>query len=258
MFKTAINLRLIVVSTFLVLTAAVSSYAQPMAKGERLLVTVVDIKPEMVNEYETFVKTETIPALKKAGVTRRDAWVTSVFGQSYRYIYVQPIVNYSEFDGPSPFQKALGNGYDAWLAKSRTFQTSLKRYVVDTRPDLSYIKENVTPFGTVAVVSHATAAAGRTAEVESWVKSDLLPAMRRSDVPGYRVSKVSLGGNANEYITLVLHANMAELEKGPPVYRVMSKDDGDKLYAKLAAGALTNVERYVVKLSGDLSIREQK
>jgi hypothetical protein len=131
---------------------------------------------------------------------------------------------------------------------------SVKRMLVNTRPDLSYDGEG-TPTPGVAVVTHATAAQGRAAELEAWVKADLLPVMRKAKVPAYLVSQMSLGGNANEYITLVMHANMAELEKGPPVYRVMSKDAGDKLYAKLPAGALVNVERYVVRFSPELSFR---
>jgi len=255
MFNLKNGVRLFLASSFLLVATALPSYSQTAPKSERLLITVVNIKPELVTEYEAFVKGETIPAMQKAGVKWRDAWVNGVFGPSYQYVYVQPIENFSEFDSAAPMERALGKeAYAAWLAKSRKFQTGLKRYVVNTRPDLSYVTGPIA-FGTVAVVSHATAAPGRTAEVETWVKNDLLPAMRQSKVPGYHVSQVSLGGNANEYVTLVLHTNMAELEKGPPVYRIMSKEAGDALYAKLAVGALTNVERYVARLSADLSFR---
>jgi hypothetical protein len=232
-----------------------AAYSQQAPRSERLMVTIVNVKPELADEYETFVKNETNPALQKAGVKWRDAWKTAMFGTAFEYVYVEPIENYSAFDGPGPIEKALGkDGNAAWSAKSRKFITGVRRMVIQTRPDLSYNPGMPAPGG-VAVITHATAAQGRNAELESWVINDLLPVMRQAKVPAYLVSQVQLGGNANEYITLVMHANMAELEKGPPAYRVLSKEAGDKMYAKLPSGALTNVERYVVRYSTELSFR---
>jgi hypothetical protein len=227
--------------------------AQTERKSERLMVTIVNVKPEMVDEYENFVKNETNPALQKAGIKWRDAWKTAMFGNSFEYVYVEAIDNYAMFDGPGPIERALGKeGNAAWSAKSRSMINSVKRMQINTRPDLSYDGEGPRTPG-VAVVTHATVAQGRNADLEAWVKADLLPVMRQAKVPAYLVSQMGLGGNANEYITLVMHANMAELEKGPPVYRVMSKEAGDKLYAKLPAGVIVNVERYVVRYSPELS-----
>lgn len=235
--------------------AATTSYAQQAAKSERLMVTIVNVKPELVDEYEAFVKSETNPALQRAGVKWRRVWKTAVIGTAFEYIYAQPLESYSEFDGPGPIERALGKeGAAAWNAKSRRFLTSVRRMIINTRPDLSY-DPGRTGDPAVAVVTHAIAAQGRNAELEKWVTSDLLPAMRQAKVPAYTVSQVHLGGNANEYITLVHHNDMAELEKGPPVYRVMSKEAGDKLYAKLSPGALVEVRRYVVRYAADLSFK---
>jgi hypothetical protein len=252
------NARLVVAFTMIITAAAfaaATATAQQATKSERLMLTIVNVKPELVDEYEAFVKNETNPALQRAGVKWRRTWKTAVFGNSFEYIYAQPIENYSEFDGPGPLERALGKeGAAAWNAKSRRFLTSVRRMVINTRPDLSY-DPGRTGDPAVAVVTHATAAQGRNAELEKWVTADLLPAMRQAKVPAYTVSQVLLGGNANEYITLVHHNDMAELEKGPPVYRVMSKEAGDKLYAKLAPGALTDVRRYVVRFAPELSFK---
>ncbi len=230
-------------------------FAQTARQSERLMVTIVNVKPDKVDEYENFVKNQTNPALQKAGTKWRDAWKTAMFGNSFEYVYVEPIDNFAMFDGPGPIERALGKEANAaWSAKSRSMITSVKRMQINTRPDLSYDGEGTRAPG-VAVVTHATVAQGRNAELEAWVKADLLPVMRQAKVPAYLVSQMGLGGNANEYITLVMHANMAELEKGPPAYRVMSKEAGDKMYAKLPAGVLVNVERYVVRFSPELSFR---
>ncbi len=230
-------------------------FAQTVRKSERLMVTVVNVKPDKVDDYEKFVKDETNPALQKAGIKWRDAWKTAMFGNSFEYVYVEPIESFAGFDGPSPIERALGKeGNAAWSARSRSMINSVRRMQINTRPDLSYDGEGPRTPG-VAVVTHATVAQGRNADLEAWVKADLLPVMRQAKVPAYLVSQMALGGNANEYITLVMHANMAELEKGPPVYRVMSKEAGDKIYAKLPAGVIVNVERYVVRYSPELSFR---
>ncbi len=229
--------------------------AQTARQSERLMVTIVNVKPDKVDEYETLVKNETNPALQKAGIKWREAWKTAMFGNSFDYVYVEPIDNMAAFDGPGPIERALGKeGNAAWSARSRSMINGVKRMQINTRPDLSFDGDGSRAPG-VAVVTHATAAQGKNAELEAWVKADLLPAMRQAKVPAYLVSQMGLGGNANEYITLVMHANMAELEKGPPVYRVMTKEAGDKLYAKLPAGVLVNVERYVVRFSPELSFR---
>ena len=229
--------------------------AQTARQSERLMVTIVNVKPDKVDEYERFVKNDTNPALQKAGIKWRDVWKTAMFGNSFEYVYVEPIDNFAMFDGPGPIERALGKeGNAAWSVRSRSMINSVKRMQINTRPDLSYDGEGTRTPG-VAVVTHATAAQGRNAELEAWVKAEMVPVMRQAKVPAYLVSQMGLGGNANEYITLVMHANMAELEKGPPVYRVMTKDAGDKIYAKLPAGVLVNVERYVVRFSPELSFR---
>ncbi|MDQ3220521.1 MAG: hypothetical protein M3Q26_07215 [Acidobacteriota bacterium] len=244
----------------LVLTGAVgvqSAFAQQARKSERYMITVVTVKPEMVEEYENFVKTETNPALMKGGVKWRDAWKTAMFGNSFEYIYVQSAENMADFDGAGPIEKALGKeGNNAWNAKSRKFLTSVRRMAIMTRPDLSYDGPNPGAWApAVAVVTHTTVAPNRNAELEAFIKNDFLPVMKQAKVPGFLVSQVALGGNPNEYVSLVLHANMAELEKGPPVYRVMSKEAGDKLLQKVPAGVIIKQERYVSRYSPELSFR---
>src|SRR2546426_5171510 len=56
----------------------------------RAAVTIVQIKPELVNEWQDFQKNETIPTLRKAGVTERTA-LTTVFGESFEYIFLTPV-----------------------------------------------------------------------------------------------------------------------------------------------------------------------
>ena len=107
----------------------------------------------------------------------------------------------------------------------------------------------------MAVLSLVRVAPGRGDEYESYIKNDLLPVVKQSDVPGYWVNETGLGGNANEYVVLVLHENYAELEKGPPSVRVLGADGAKKLSQKLAPGVVTNIERRVIRYVPELSYR---
>src|SRR5256885_9189697 len=66
---------------------------QPAPKREMLQVTVVKIKPDLVDQWLEFQKNETIPMLRKAGVKSRDAWTTATFGDGFTYGFVTPIEN---------------------------------------------------------------------------------------------------------------------------------------------------------------------
>ena len=76
--------------------------AQPAAKREMIQLTVVKIRPEMLDQWLEFQKNETIPMLKKSGVPAREAWQTATFGEGFTYAFVTPIVNFADYDGDSP------------------------------------------------------------------------------------------------------------------------------------------------------------
>src|SRR3712207_3769934 len=86
---------------------------------QRLGVTVVQVKPEMVRDFENLIKNEYNPALAKAGVKWNDVWRTAQFGDAFEFTFVSPIDNFAQFDGPGPLEKALGKeGAGAWYAKA--------------------------------------------------------------------------------------------------------------------------------------------
>jgi hypothetical protein len=130
----------------------------------------------------------------------------------------------------------------------------VRSFVMAFDPELSHQTKMAGP-PKMAVVTFVNVAPGRGAEYESYIKNELLPVVKRSDAPGFWVQRVGLGGDANQYITLVLHNNFAELEKGPPTVRVLGQDGAAKLAQKLPAGVVTRVERRVMRLVPELTYR---
>lgn len=222
---------------------------------QRLAVTVIQVKPEMVADFDNLIKNEYNPALAKAGAKWSDVWRTAHFGDAFEYTFVAPVDSYAQFDGPSPLEKALGReGAGAWYAKASRMVNGVRSFVMAFDPELSHETKMTGP-PKLAVVSFVSVAPGRGAEFESYVKNELLPVVKRSDAPGYWFQHVGLGGDANQYITLVLHNSFAELEKGPPPVRVLGQDGAAKLAQKMPAGVVTRVERRVMRLVPELSYR---
>jgi hypothetical protein len=224
--------------------------AEP-AKPEMLQITVLGIKPELVTEWLAFQKSETIPMLKKAGVPRRDAWQTAVFGDGSMYAFVTPIANFNQYDGDAPAVRALGaDGAQAYAEKNRRFITSTRVYAEQMRPDLANDMKMTGP-PKLALLSDVQVAQGKTAAFEALVKSDVLPVMRKAGLP-YVVSQTVLGGDVSSFTTLIFYDSFADIGKGHPFRRILGADGERQLSAK-AAGIVTHVERSIIRYVPDLS-----
>jgi len=225
--------------------------AKPAPKREMIQVTVVKVKPDLLNEWLEFQKNETIPMLKKAGAIRRDAWQTGIFGESGMYAFVVPIENFNQYDGDNPPLRALGaDGARAYAERNRRFIVSSHTYANQTRPDLGYeIKMSGPP--KLALLSNVRIALGKGSDYEALVKSDVLPVMRKARL-GYAVSQTVLGGDINEFTTLIFYDTFADIGKGHPFDRILGADGSRQLTAK-AVGIVTHVERSIVRYVPELS-----
>ena len=225
--------------------------AKPAPKREMIQVTVVKVKPDLLNEWLEFQKNETIPMLKKAGATRRDAWQTGIFGEAGMYAFVVPIENFNQYDGDNPPLRALGaDGARAYAERNRRFIVSSHTYADQTRPDLGYeIKMSGPP--KLALLSNVRIALGKGSDYEALVKSDVIPVMRKARL-GYAVSQTVLGGDINEFTTLIFYDSFADIGKGHPFDRILGADGSRQLTAK-AVGIVTHVERSIVRYVPELS-----
>jgi hypothetical protein len=222
------------------------------AKRESLQITVVKVKPEMLDQWLEFQKNETIPMLKKAGIKSRQAWQTAVFGEGFMYGFVAPIEDFAQYDGDPPPVRALGaDGARAYGEKNRRFLDSTRTFFAQTRPDLSTDMKTMTGPPKIAVISDIQIAVGKALEYEAFVKADVLPVMRKAKV-GYVVSQTMLGGDVNEYTSLVFYDSFADLGKGSPFQRVLGPE-GERQIAVKGAPFVRKIERNVLRYVPDLS-----
>src|SRR5688572_17619611 len=107
---------------------------------EFLSITVVSVKPDMIIEFQNFMKNTTNPALKKGGLKWREVWQsTGAAGDAFEYVLVSPVAKLADFDGPGALEKGLGpQGMSAWQTKAGSLVNSVRRFIIRTRPDLSF------------------------------------------------------------------------------------------------------------------------
>jgi hypothetical protein len=227
---------------------------QPAPTSEFLSLTVVSVKPEMMTEFQNFMKNTTNPALKKGGLKWREVWQsTGAAGDAFEYVLVTPVGKFAEFDGPSALEKGLGaQGVPAWQAKAGSLVNSVRRYIIRTRPDLSFSAQRPGP-PKLAVLHFVEIAPNRNNDYENYLKNDFVPVLKQAGVT-YLVSQTIFGGNANEYITLTLRDNFADLDKGPVLVQALGEEGAQKVMQKLPAGTVVHLERSLTRLVPELSI----
>ncbi len=226
---------------------------QAAPNAEFLSITVVSVKPEMMMEFQNFMKNTTNPALKKGGLKWREVWQnTGAAGDAFEYVIVAPVAKLAEFDGPGALEKGLGEqGLAAWQTKAGSLVNSVRRFIIRTRPDLSFSKGPGTP--KLAVLHFLQIAPNRNNDYENYLKNDFVPVMKQAGVT-YLVSQTIFGGNANEYITLTMRDNFAELDKGPVHVQALGQEGAQKLMQKMPAGVVMSVERSIARFVPELSI----
>lgn len=225
-------------------------------KSEWMSVAVVRVKPDMVAEWQDLQKKIVNPGLKKAGVKERGVFATAVFGEAFEYVILTPITNMSQYDEPmAPLRKALGED------DFRDYQTKVRRCIVSTRttgimtrPDLSYLGRTASMSGPpkLVVVNSISVLPGRAAAFESFIKSEVLPVMKKADVIGYFVNQTVFGGDVNEYTTVVFQDSFADIGKGSPFLRVLGPEGAARLSARTAA-LISRQERMIARYNSELS-----
>src|SRR5207247_7759895 len=103
--------------------------ATDLSKMPLVGVTIVQLKPELVAEWQEFQKNEVVPTLQKGGVKQRTG-LTTVIGPSFEYVFLTPLASFADRDGQSPIVKALGeDGARTDAQKNRRFIASQRTAV---------------------------------------------------------------------------------------------------------------------------------
>jgi hypothetical protein len=233
---------------------ALSAQQPAAAPPQFVLLNIVDVRPDAMAEYVALQKSETMPALQKAGVEWRDAWRAATFGDAFTVAYISPIKSFAQFDEPPPTRRALGEeGYRTYIAKMRKLVNGTRMYALRGRPDLGY-RSDATAMPKLGILASVEVNPGQQQEWENFVKNDWGPALKKGGAPSYSVNQVVFGGSIGEYYTFTPIPSFAELDKGHPIQRTMGEEAMNRLIAKVGP-SIHRVERFVIRYDEELSFR---
>ncbi len=220
---------------------------QAPAQRQFISIQILHIKPGMGAEWREFRKNVTLPMLQKAGTKEQRLWSSAIFGEGNTYLIITPIESLAAYDNPSPAVRALGQeGAAAYQAKAARFIESSHTIAIETRPDLSIQPGDQPKF---MALTENIIENGYNTEYENFVKTKVLPMMKKAGYKGYRVSRVIYGGNLNLYRSAALFDSWEELGK----YReALSKEIAATKFSSKGVGIVSRenaVFRFVPELS---------
>ena len=121
-------------------------YGPPPERPRLAVLTIIDVAPGHARDFEAFLKTEAVPALKKDGT----AWMSVMqvlFGDdANRYFVWTPTANYADLSKGNPLERGFGaDGARVLADKTRGMIARFERRVVRYSNDLSYINTPAAP-----------------------------------------------------------------------------------------------------------------
>ncbi len=239
----------VVVCCWLLSVPLCLAQAPTAVPNARSSVVIVQIKPELLDEWIELQKNEVIPALKKGGVVTRTVWRT-VWGNSYEFAIATPFEKFAQRDSETPTVIALGQEAAARLgAKIRRCLVNSQSYVSYRIDDLSYIPPGESP--PIAIAARVRIAPDKIPEWEGFIKSNVLPVYKKANAR-YVVSRRNFGANVNDRTLTTYAATFAELEAGSLLTHLLSPDALAKLTSK-GASLSSPIETIVRQRQADLS-----
>ena len=217
------------------------------------VVTLVQVKPDMLNEWLDLQKNEVMPALKKAGIASRLMLATTA-GDNYEYLDVRPAGKFAALDGPGPLNRALGaEAAGRLIAKLRKCLDGQRSYLINTVNELTIPPDTN---ALVLVTARVRVAPGKNEEFENLFKTDFLPIFKKAKaegkIAGYSFNRRSLGANTQDRTLTTWYNKFADMDGGGILGRMVGQQEAGRLLAK-GNTMSTLVEQVVRRRVADLS-----
>jgi hypothetical protein len=216
-------------------------------------VNIVTVKRESVAEWREFQKTQTIPMQQKGGVKQRDTYQSGApFGDGNTFAIVTPIDKFEDYDKPPLVARVLsGDALQAYQKKNASLTESNRMFAIQDRVELSIAPASTAKIAGI-ILTDVTVTIGHEQQYEAYLRNDLLPVLKKGNVPGYLVSRTVFGGNASEYHTAQLFESYSDIDKGPVTRRVLGAAGTQALNAKMLAH-VSSINRTILRYVPDLS-----
>jgi hypothetical protein len=218
----------------------------------RLLVTETRIKPDKIADWLALQRGEVVPALKKAGVKQYTVFQTLI-GDTNDFVVVRPLPSFTEFDGASPLERALGaDKAAALIAKLRACEDSVHRSIENRHDDL-YLDPGKAQ---ALFVSRYRAMPGKARDYMSFVHTEMYPVMVKAKAngtfSGIEVTTSVQGGEPGIITLNMYYPDFAPLDGPPPIAKTLGPQGTAEFLTK-GAGLITQLEQRILKRVPELS-----
>lgn len=227
----------------------------------RLRVQVTHVKPDMVQQWQNVIRTDAIPAQKKAGMAFRHTWADGgPFGEGATFITVQPVTNFAQFDQPNAITRVLGaEGSAKYQARLQPTVVSSRAWIETLQPNDSIDSRSTTPPALILVQTFQVLP-GKGQELSDLWRAEYLPRYQKAGVRDVWVYAAAYGAPMGQVTVVRPISKYAELDQQPGLLQRggLSAEAAQKVNARRAAlisGAEMTVLRYVPELSFGMPAR---
>lgn len=261
---TVTNSLWLLLSLLLVASFVLSGLAQtqttaptPATQARFLVIFEERVKPEMFDEYLTFLKNEAIPAQLKGGLKERQVWTVQYGGEGLTVLWSQPIENLAALQEVHAFPGLKPEESKALRDKRYRCLVSTRRFILLAHPDLSYMKSPTDLPATHVLLTRRSIAPFRTDEYQNFIKTVDLPFWKQQNTRSHFVYSTLLSGDNNEYIEIVPFNGYSDL-RADPLSPEQAQIRNLERARKMPPGVLVRAEQIMLQYRPELSIAAGK
>ncbi len=227
-------------------TLAASAHAQDMKIRSIIHYTV---KPDRTGDFEGALK-EYNGVLRKAGWQKNATWWLSLSGKR-EYILVRYHEKYAEFDtSQDPALKEVRPELTRISARMMNCVESMERVIDEVQPELSLPRSKEIP--PMISLLRVRVRPERVNDYIAAIKSDFMPAMKKSDIKAFVTARVRYGASRMEFRSSLGLKDWADLDSPSDVVKAMGAEAYQRYLAKINP-MLTSVELNLARFSTELS-----
>lgn len=220
---------------------------------QRIQVVTTVVKPDMVDAWQQFVRAETIPALKKAGLPFRFTYANGgPVGPGFTFVTVTPVENFAQFDQGPAIRRVLGEqGFAKYNAKLRPMLVSTHSVVQTLLRDAS-LQSGMTSSPPLLRIQTVQLLPGKGQEWNRVTTEEFHPALKKIGAGDYWVYATSMGGSSLQRTIVTPLAKWADLDQPGPLGRALGQEAAQKINQRrdaLTSGSEVAVLRYLPDLS---------
>jgi hypothetical protein len=223
--------------------------SQPMIWNE---VRIVRVKGDRIGEFEGLLK-ELAGAMTEQDAPGFNVWQVA-FGEQNTYHIAAQLESLGALADMAENPPMEPQQWANWVNRIESTMDSHELSISQIHPDLSIMPElqaGAEPPELLILMSQ-TLLPGKRQEYTAWLRDEMLPALRESDLLGVVSNEVAFGAEGRTWVFAVPVATWATLDEPMPLYESMGPEAAEALMAR-GDSMVDRSETIVLRTRPDLS-----